>query len=154
MAHRGQPAGRLPAAWALRCGLHDCPGFLEDVLGFFQSVLGLLWLEALLAASSDWLRGRPLLAFALGSAALYSVLMSPTSATFLHKALAYGSRWPLEYLVGLFLPPTVLSIAWGFGAAVTSGLIGMERERREQGYVITALAALAAGLFIFLITPL
>lgn len=162
MDNRRRQAGRLPAAWALTillppaawtlaCGLHNCPFFFLELGGLLQPILGLIWLEALLAVSSEWLRGRPALAFALGSAASYSVLVSPTSAAFLHKALAYGSRWPYGYLIGLFLPPAILSTSWGLGAAVASGLLG--ERRRESGYVLTALLALAGGLFIFLITP-
>ena len=148
-------SGRLPAAWALTillpplvwalaCPGEGCPNLLELGMGI-QPILGLIWLEALLAVSSEWLRGRPALSFALGSAASYSVLVSPTSAAFLHKALAYGSRWPYGYLIGLFLPPAILSTFWGFGAAVASGLLG--EERREAGYVLTALVALVCGLF-------
>ena len=80
-------SGRLPAAWALTillpplvwalaCPGDGCPNLLELGMGI-QPILGLIWLEALLAVSSEWLRGRPALAFSLGSLGVFSTFTSP-----------------------------------------------------------------------------
>ena len=112
-----------------------------------QPILGLIWLEALLAVSSEWLRGRPALAFSLGSLGVFSTFTSPYLAPNLPLVPALGPAEFLRDLLGtpLLLPPALLSISWGFGAAVAAGLMG--EGRREAGYVLTALVALAGGLF-------
>ncbi len=151
-------SGRLPAAWALTillpplawalaCGWRDCPFFLVELGRLFQPILSLIWLEALLAASSEWLRGRPAPAFLLGSLGVFSTFTSPFLCPELRWILAEGLAESLRDLLGtpLLLPPALLSLAWGLGAAVASGLLG--EGRREAGYVLTALVALAGGLF-------
>ncbi len=151
-------SGRLPAAWALTillpplvwalaCPGEGCPFFLVELGMGIQPILGLIWLEALLAVSSEWLRGRPALAFLLGSLGVFSTLTSPYLAPALPLVPALGPAEFLRDLLGtpLLLPPALLSFSWGFGAAVAAGLMG--EGRREAGYVLTALVALAGGLF-------
>lgn len=148
---------RLPVAWALTillpplaCALtclgEGCPFFFVELGRLLQPILGLIWLEALLAASSGWLKGRPALAFALGSLGVFSTFTSPYLAPELRWILAEGPLEFLRELLGtIFLLFTLLSASWGFGPAATAGLLG--EERRESGYVLTALVALVCGLF-------
>ncbi len=140
-----------PAAWALTCGWLDCSFFLVELGRLLQPILSLIWLEALLAASSSWLRGRPLLAFTLGSLGVFSTLTSPFLCPELRWILAEGLAESLRDLLGtpLLLPPALLSISWGLGAAVASGLLG--EGRREAGYVLTALVAVVVALFTFML---
>ena len=140
-----------PLAWSLACGWRDCPFFLVELGRLLQPVVSLIWLEALLAASSGWLRGRPLLAFALGSLGVFSTLTSPFLCPELRWILTEGPAGFLRDLLGtpLLLPPALLSVSWGLGAAVAAGLMG--EGRREAGYVSTALVAVAVALFTFVL---
>ena len=140
-----------PLAWSLACGWRDCPFFIVELGRLLQPIVCLIWLEAPLAASSGWLRGRPLLAFALGSLGVFSTLTSP----FLCPELRWlPTETSLEFLCKALTSPLfeialALSLAWGFGAAVASGLFG--EGRREAGYVSTALVAVAVSLFTFVL---
>ncbi len=140
-----------PLAWALACGWRDCPIFLVGLGRLLQPIVCLIWLEALLAASSGWLRGRPLLSFALGSLALFSALSSPYLGPGLPLLPVLGISEFLRRVLGspLFRIVAALSLAWGLGAAVASGLLG--EGRREAGYVLTALVAVAVALFTFML---
>ncbi len=114
------------ASEALACGLHNCPIFLVDLGRLLQPIVCLIWLEALLAASSGWLMGRPLMSFALGSLALFSAVSSPYLGPGLPLLPVLGISEFLCRVPGspLFRIATALSLAWGLGAAVASGLLG------------------------------